>query len=53
MFGFTTILYEYINLLNDIYYLFVNTHVRIKIYREFYNGIIYLDNEVRRVRIHR
>jgi len=48
----TTILYEYINLLDDIYNLFTNTHVRIKIYREFYHGIIYIDNEVRRVRIH-
>ena len=48
----TTILYEYINLF-DIYNLFANTHVQIKIYREFYHGFIYIDNEVRRVRIHR
>jgi TRAP-type mannitol/chloroaromatic compound transport system permease small subunit len=53
MFVCTTILYEYINLLGDIYNLFVNTHVRVKIYREFNHGIIYIDNEVRRVSIHR
>jgi len=53
MFVCTRILYEYINLLDDIYNLFVNTHVRIEIYREFYRSIIYIDNEVRRVKIHR
>jgi len=36
---------------NDIYNLFVNTHVRIKIYREFHHGIIYIANEGRHVRI--
>jgi len=40
----TTGLYKYINLL-------VNTHVRIKIYREFYHGINYIGNEGRHVRI--
>jgi hypothetical protein len=46
------VLYEYMNLFrNDIYNLFVNTHVRIKIYREFYHGIIYIANEGRHVRI--
>ena len=53
MFVCTIILYEYINLLDDIYNLSANMHVRNKIYREFYHGIIYIDNEVRRVRIHR
>ena len=33
---------------NDVYNLIVNTHVRIKIYREFYHGIIYIANEGRR-----
>ena len=37
---------EYMNLLrNGAYNLFVNTHVRIKIYREFHYGIIYKANE--------
>ena len=36
---------------NDVYNLFVNTHVRIKIYREFYHGIIHIANEGRYVRI--
>ena len=41
-----------INLLrNEVYNLFVNTHVRIKIYLEFYHVIIYIANEVRHVRI--
>ena len=45
-------LYEYMNLLkNDVYNLFVNTHVRIEIYREFYHGIIYIANEGHHVRI--
>ena len=42
----TTVLYEYMNSLrNDVYDLLVNKHVRIKIYRVFYHGIIYIDNE--------
>ena len=37
----TSVLYEYMNLLrNDVYNLFVNTHMRIKIYQEFYHSII-------------
>ena len=36
---------------NDVYDLFVNMHVRITIYREFYYGIIYIANEGRHVRI--
>ena len=45
-------LYEYINSLgNDVCNLFVNTHERIKIYREFYHCIIYIANEGRHVRI--
>jgi len=52
MFVCTTVLYEYMNLLrNDVYNLFVNMHVRIKIYLEFYYGIIYIANEVHHVRI--
>ena len=52
MFVCTTVLYEYMNLLrNDIYNLFVNTHVWIKIYQEFYHGIIYRANEGRHVSI--
>ena len=48
----TTVLYEYINSLgNDVCNLFVNTHERIKIYREFYHCIIYIANEGRHVRI--
>ena len=48
----TMVLYEYMNSLrNDGYYLFVNTHVQIKIYREFYHGIIYIDNEGHHVRM--
>jgi len=40
------VLFEYTNSLrNAVYDLFVNTHVRIKIYREFYHGIIYIANE--------
>ena len=35
----------------EICNLFVNTHVRIKIYREFYHWIIYIANEWRHVRI--
>jgi hypothetical protein len=36
---------------NDVFDLFVNTHVRIKIYLEFNHGIIYIANERRHVRI--
>lgn len=36
---------------NDVYNLFVNTHVQFKVYREFYQGIIYIVNEGRHVRI--
>jgi hypothetical protein len=43
----TTVLYEYMNLFrSDVYNLFVNTHVRIKIHR-FFHGIIYIANERR------
>ena len=46
------VLYEYMNLFrNDVYNLFVNTHVQFKVYREFYQGIIYIVNEGRHVRI--
>ena len=46
------VLYEYMNLLrNDVYDLFVNMHVRIKIYHEFYDCIIYIAKEGRHVRI--
>ena len=52
MFVCTTVLYEYMNLLgNDVYNLFVYTHVRIKIYQEFYHSIIYIANEGHHVRI--
>ena len=48
MFVCTTVLYEYMNLLrNDVYNLFVNMHVRIEIYLEFYRGIIYIAIEGR------
>ena len=36
---------------NDGNNLFDNTHVRIKIYRDFHHGIIYITNERRNVRI--
>lgn len=36
---------------NDIHNLSTYTHVRIKIYREFYHGIIYISNEECHVRI--
>jgi len=36
---------------NDVYNVFVNTHVRIKIYRAFYHGIIYKANEGRHAKI--
>ena len=32
---------------NDVYNLFVNMHVRIEIYLEFYRGIIYIAIEGR------
>jgi hypothetical protein len=52
MFVGIKVLYEYMNLLrNDFYNLFVNMHVRIKMYREFYHSIIYIANEGRHVRI--
>ena len=52
MFVFTMVLYEYTNLpRNDINNLFVNMHVRIKIYQEFYHGIIFITYEGRHVRI--
>jgi hypothetical protein len=52
MFACTMVLYEYMNSLrNDVCNLYVNTHVRIKIYREFYHCIIYIANEGRHVRI--
>jgi hypothetical protein len=48
----TMVLYKCTNILrNYIYNLFVNTHVRIKIYWEFYHGIIYIANEGGHVRI--
>jgi hypothetical protein len=52
MFVCTMILYEYMNSpRNDVFNLFVNVHVRIKIYREFYQCMIYIPNEGRHVRI--
>ena len=51
MFVCTKVMYEYMNSLrNAACNLFVNTHVRIKIYREFYH-IIYIANDGSRVRI--
>ena len=48
----TTVLYEYMNSLgNDVCNLFVNTHERTKIYREFYHCNIYIANDGRHVRI--
>ena len=44
-------MYEYMNSpRNDVCNLFVNTHVRIKIYREFYH-IIYIANDGSHVEI--
>jgi len=52
MFVCTTVLYAYMDSLgNDFCNLFVNTHVRIKIYCEFYHFIIYIANEGRHARI--
>jgi hypothetical protein len=45
MFAYTKVLHEYMHSLrNDVCNLFVNTHVRIKIYRKLYHGIIYTAN---------
>jgi len=53
MFVCTTVLYEYMEALkNGVNNLFENTHVRMKIYQEFYHGIIYIANERRDVRIY-
>ena len=44
--------YEYMNShRNDVYDLFVNAHVQIKLYLEFYYSIIYIANEGCHVRI--
>jgi len=52
MFVCTTDLYELMNLLrNDVYNLFINTHVRIKIYCGFYHSIIHIASEGHHVRI--
>ena len=52
MFVCTTVLYEYMNSLRkDVCNLFVNTHARIQIYREFYLSIIHIANEGRHVRM--
>jgi hypothetical protein len=46
------VLYEYMDLLkNAVYNMFVNTQLRIKIHRKFYQSIIYIVNEGRHVRI--
>jgi len=39
------------SLRNDVHSLFVNMHVRIKIYWKFYQVITYIANEGRHVRI--
>ena len=36
---------------DDVYNLFVNAHVRIKRYQEFYHSYIYITNEGRHLRI--
>ena len=52
MFACTMLLYEYMNSVrNDACNLFVNTHVLIKIHRDFYHCIIYRANEGHHVRI--
>ena len=52
MFACTMLLYEYMNSVrNDVCNLFVNTHVLIKIHRDFYHCIIYRANEGHHVRI--
>jgi hypothetical protein len=49
---YATVPYEHMNSLrNDVCNLFVNTHVRIKIFREFYHCLIDIANEGRHVRI--
>jgi GH25 family lysozyme M1 (1,4-beta-N-acetylmuramidase) len=54
MFVCTTVLYEYMNSVrNDVCNLFVNTHVLIKIYRDFYHCVLYIANEGRHVRINK
>jgi hypothetical protein len=51
MFICTTVLYEYIKSLgNEMNNLFDNMHVQIKIYQEFYHGIIYIANEGRHIK---
>ena len=51
MFVCTTVLCEYMNLpRNDVCNFFVDTHVRLKIYRELYHCIIYIANEGRHFR---
>jgi hypothetical protein len=53
MFVSTTVLYECMDSLgNNVCNLFVNTHVRNKIYREFYHCIIYIANAGRHVRMY-
>jgi hypothetical protein len=48
----TTILCKYIlSLSNDLHNLSDNTHVRIKIYREYFHSIVYRANEGRHIRI--
>ena len=48
----TMIIYEYMkSLRNDVINLFDNMHVQIKIYQEFFHGIIYIANKGCRVRI--
>jgi len=48
----TTVLYKYMkSLRNDIHYLSDNKHVEIKIYPEFYHGIVYIDNDGSHIRI--
>ena len=49
---YTNVLYEYmISLWNYVFNLVDNTHVRIKIYQEFYHSIIYIANLKRHVRM--
>ena len=52
MLASTMVIYYYMKSLgNDVNNLFDNTHVRIKIYGDFFHGIIYIDSEGRHVRI--
>ena len=48
MFVCTTVWCEY---MNDVHDLTDNTHVRSKMYREFFHGIVYSTNEECHVRI--